>query len=156
MKESLPVSIRVKDKVYDLDYERELKCSEETINDDLKSQAPLFAWHAVMQELAEADLADAKLLLEMTEAALDEKYRVALAKEGKVTETLIGHKVKLDEEYQTAISVFNECRKNVGVLKAIKDAFGHRKDCLISLASNMRAQQDPDIYIKKLEFKNPK
>jgi len=157
MRESLPVSVRINGKIYELDYERELSCSEESINEDLKSQAPLFAWYAVMQELADEAAAEMKLALEITQARLGEKHRAALVAAGvKPTEAMVDAKVKLDEEYQSAVILRNDCDKNAGILRAIKEAFNHRKDCLISLASNMRCQSDPEIFIKKQEFREKK
>jgi hypothetical protein len=45
-----------------------------------------------------------------------------------------------------------EAKKIVGILRAVKEAFQHRKECAIALASNMRVQSDPEIFIKKKEY----
>jgi len=44
-------------------------------------------------------------------------------------------------------------QKAVGILKGLKESFNHRKESVIALASNMRAQRDPDIHINKERFK---
>ena len=40
-------------------------------------------------------------------------------------------------------------KKNMGLLKAIKEAFAQRKDMLIARAANFRAQMDTDLIIKQ-------
>lgn len=133
----------------------ELKMDETTINDDLKNQPSLFAWYAVLEELAEKDFAEAKLAFDLMLAFLDKSFREEATKSNsKLTETQLLNQMRLDTQYLEATTRVNESRKNVGVLRAIKEAFAQRKDMLITLASNMRAQSDPDIYLKKQEAKN--
>jgi hypothetical protein len=151
-KEFFPVELVVGGKTYTIDYQTELKCSEETINDDLKNQPSLFAWYAVLYEVAQAELADMKAVLDLTEAALDERFRKETGGE-KVTETMIKNKIRLDPTYREAQDNVSVARKNAGILGAIKESFYQRKDILISLASNMRVQSDPSIYIKKEQVK---
>jgi energy-converting hydrogenase A subunit M len=153
-KEFFPVELVVGGVTYTIDYRKELKCSEETINDDLKDQPSFFAWYAVLSEVAQAEMAEAKTTLEMAEAVLDERIRKESAGD-KVTETMVKNRIRLDPTFQGAQENFATARKNVGILGAIKESFYHRKDVLISLASNMRVQADPSIYIKKQEFAKP-
>jgi len=77
------------------------------------------AWYAVLEELAEAELQEAKLALDLVEAELDAHYRSTLE---KVTETKISNKIKSSEEYIKAKVAVNEARKKVGILKAIREA----------------------------------
>jgi len=137
-------------KEFDLSYEEQLKCSEETINEDLKNQPSLFAWYAVLQELAEAKESQAKVELEVVDASLDAKFRNEL-KDAKATETIIRNKVILDDLHLEKLNELNQAKKEVGILRAIVAAFSHRKDILISLASNMRVSADPELWIKKKE-----
>jgi len=144
------IRLKINEQEHELPYEEQLQCSEETINEDLQNQPSLFAWYAVLEELAEAELQEAKLALDLVEAELDAHYRSTLE---KVTETKISNKIKSSEEYIKAKVAVNEARKKVGILKAIREAFSHRKDMLIALASNMRAQADPEIFIRKEKVK---
>jgi hypothetical protein len=137
----------------ELDPDSELSISEETINDDLKNQPSLFAFYAVMQENMEADVAEKKLHLDALEAMLDEMYRTEAAKSGtKITETLLANKIHINQEYIDAASLLNKAKHEANVLRAIKEAFQHRKDMLITLASNMRAQFDPAICMNKEKY----
>jgi len=143
------------DEIQELNPDAELKLAEETINDDLKNQPSLYAFYAVMHEAAEAVVADRKLSLETLEAMLDETVRAEAATAGtKVTETMIVNRIRLKEDYLDAVIALNKAKAQSGKLRAIKDAFVHRKDMLVTLASNMRAQADPEIFIKKEQFKN--
>jgi len=154
MKEKLPVKIKLGEKEYDLNYEEELKCSEETINEDLTDQPARFAWHAVLHEMAEEVYSRSKMELEIAEATLDAKYRKeAVAKKEKIMEKQITSKIVLSDIHIALRNAMIEAKKNVGTLKAIKDSFSHRKDILIALASNMRAQADPEIFVNKEKAK---
>lgn len=146
-----PITIVISEsQTVDLDYESELKLSEEEINAHLMNQPSLYVYYAVLEEMAEAAMAEVRLHLELTEAALDEKYRKEITvRGGKITEAMVSGAVRLDSEHIAAVSDYNQARKNVGILSAIKEAFRHRKDCLIALASNMRAQMDTTLSISK-------
>ena len=155
MREKLPQTIKLSDKEYVLDYERELECSEETINVDIMNHASIFAWYCVLSEMAADNLADKKLDLDVLEANLDSDFRKAAIKAGeKPTEKKIAMLVILDNKYIEALLFKNEAQKNLGILRGIKEAFGHRKDMLWQLASNMRAQSSPDVMLKKREIEN--
>ena len=135
-------------------YRKELKIAEETINEDLKNQASLFAFYAVVSELANDELSQAKLKLELVEATLAKTYRDKKLVTGeKVTEKIIQEAVALDKNRIKAVTDLNEAKKSVGVLKAIKESFHHRKESVIALASNMRAQRDVEFYLKKEDYK---
>lgn len=143
------------DQTHELNPDAELKLAEETINDDLKNQPSLFAFYAVMHEAAEAEVAECKLALETVEAMIDEKIRSEFVASGtKATEALISNRVRLDESYQESVIAYNRAKAQSGKLRAIKDAFIHRKDMLVTLASNMRSQADPEIFIRKEQLKS--
>jgi hypothetical protein len=150
MKVFYPIKIRLEGIEYDLNYERELQLEEDTINEDLKNQPSFYAYYAVLSEVAESVYSEKKLQLDLITAQLDEKYRKELSG-AKSTETMIRNKVVLDENYVGAMNEFNEAKRNVGFLEAIKRSFEHRKDCVIAFASNMRAQNDPNIFVNKLK-----
>lgn len=166
--ERLPVKIKIGGKEYDLKYDEEVKIAEETINENLADQPSYFAWYAVLQKMAEdvvtdvkKELAKARLDLEMTEAVLDTQLRKELPKKvDKVTETVIMSHMKVHKDWvevRTAVDdathALNKANNDVGVLRAIKDGFLQRMNSMISLASNMRIQADPEIFIRKEQYK---
>ena len=142
--------VSLEGKEFECDPENELLSSEENINDDLKNQPGWYAWYAVLQEKADHELQESKLMLEIFGAELDAKIR---STHESLTEKKITAMILMDEDYHMARRMVNDSKHKVGVLKAVKESFDHRKDMLITLASNMRKQMDPDIYIKKEEFK---
>jgi len=131
------MKIKIGTEEFDMDYEAQLEISEETINEDLKTQASLFAFYAVLSEHASVDL-------NVYEAQLDTGIRANAEK--KLTEKQVLARLWSD-------ALYIEKTRNVGVLKAVVKAFGQRKETVIALASNMRAQLDPEIYLKKEELK---
>lgn len=148
------LEIVIGDQTHVLDPDTELTLDEEGINEYLKNQPSLYAFYAVMQEAADAQVAEAKLHLETLEATLDDAFRTEAAKSGtKITETLLANRIKVNDDYIASVIALNEAKRQVGQLRAIKDAFVHRKDMLVTLASNMRAQQDPEIFISRQKYK---
>ena len=143
-------NVKIEDRVFECDPETELKLDEVTINDDLKDQPSWYAWYASLQERAEAEYQMAKFALEITEAETDARIRITSEK--KPTEAQLKAMIVLDEDCQKARLAVIEAKKIVGILRAVKEAFQHRKECAIALASNMRAQADPEIFIKKEKY----
>lgn len=150
-KEKLPVKIIIAEKEYGLDYLEELKCSEDTINDDLKNQSAQFAWYSVLSGMQEEEYGQRKLELELIEAELDSHYRKEL---DKVTEAKVAMQIRSDLKYIEARQIVNEAKKNLEILKGITEAFRHRKDMLVTLAANMRVQSDPELYIRREKYKD--
>lgn len=141
------IKIKIGSQEMELDYEQELQMDEATINEDLKNQPSLFAFYAVLAEKAHAELNESKLALEILEADIDARIRGASEK--KPTEKQIQQQILLDNDYQEARMDVIRATKQLGILKGIKDAFNHRKEAVIALASNMRVQADPSIFVGK-------
>jgi len=142
--------VKLADKIELCEPSKELAMAEQMINEDLKEQPSWFAWYAVMQERAEFIYLQAKFALEITEAQAD--ARIRLTSTEKLTEKKIANMVMLDEAYQSARMEVAVWKETLGKIKAVKESFQQRKDCLIALSANMRTQADPSIYIKKEEF----
>jgi len=145
-----PINLREK-------YEKELRLSEELVNEHLKDQASLYAFYVVLSELASSEVDRTKLELELIEASLDEFYRIKLLASGeKITDKKISALIVSNKERVKTIERLLTAKKNTGILKGIVRSFEHRKEAIIALASNMRQQMDVDVYIKKKELKKEK
>jgi len=154
MKEKLPVKVKIEGKEYDTNYEEELKSSESTINENLIEQAPLFAWHAVLSELAKAQVNDRKLDLANLDANLADEYRKKILDTGeKITEKRIFDAVERDDRHITGVVILNAALKTYGQLSAIRAAFDHRKEMISALASNMRKEADTGVSLGKTVIK---
>jgi len=135
-------------------FNEEIKFAKETVDENLRDQPSLFAFYAVMAELAEEIYDIAKLELELLEATLDEFYRKKFVELGeKVTEKKLSMLVISHKERVAAIKNKIVAKKNWGILKVLTKAFEQRKEALIAAASNYRAEIDPDIWIRKKELK---
>jgi len=146
--------IKVGDTEHKVDFQQEVRISEETINEDLKDQPGKYVYFAILQEMAEAEHQEAKLYLELKEAELDSSIREEAQRVGeKITEKRVMTKITLDDSYIEARTDVNLTRTKVGKLKAVKEGLNHRKDMLITLASNMRTQWDHKLWIKESEQK---
>jgi hypothetical protein len=139
------------DKQYDLDMAKDLGIDKASINADLANQPAMFAWYATLSELAKDKVAKAKSHLEVTEAELDQRIRRDwdIDRNGKMTEAGVSASIKLSPIYQKAESQLQEAQKTNGLLNVARQAFDQRKDMLISLAANMRAESDTEITVLK-------
>jgi len=150
MKEKLPVKVKIEGKEYVTNYEEELKSSELTINENLIEQAPLFAWYAVLAELAKSQVNDRKLDLANLDANLGDEYRKKMMNAGeKVIEKKVADLVEKDARHVEAVVILNFALKAHGQLNAITRAFDHRKEMVSALASNMRKEADTGVSLGK-------
>ena len=144
------IELKIGGKTHSIDLEKQLMISEATIDEDLTQQASLFVWYSILHETAEAEYRDAKLALEMTEASLDSEFRKTIP---KLTEKKLASLIVLDDRYLKAKEVHDDRRATAAKARVVKEGFNHRKDMLITLASNMRARHDAEIWIKEREAK---
>jgi len=135
-------------------YQKEIRISKETIDEDLMKQAGLYAFYAVMAELAEEAYDEAKLELELLEATVDEHIRADLLKEGqKVTDKKLEKLVAINKGRIESVKNKIQARKNRGILKALARSFEQRKEAVIALGHSCRQEKDVDIFIKKEEYR---
>lgn len=135
-------------------YQKEIRISKETIDDDLMKQAGLYAFYAVMAELAEEAYDDAKLELELCEAMTDDHIRTRLIKQGeKVTDKKLEKLVAINKNRIESAKNKIQARKNRGILKALARSFEQRNLNVIALGHICRQERDVDIFIKKEEWK---
>lgn len=135
-------------------YQEDICISKETIDEDLMKQASLYAFYAIMAELAEEAYDDAKLELELCEATTDEHIRTELIKKGeKVTDKKLEKLVAVNKHRIESAKNKIQARKNRGILKALARAFEQRNLNVIALGHICRQERDVDIFIKKEELK---
>lgn len=132
------LKIKIFDEEHELNYEEDIKFTEETINEDLTRQPAFYAFYSVLCAKADDEVGDARTCLEILEAQLDAQIRASSTM--KKTEKQIRSETVLNSEWQEAQVRANMARKNLGILRAIKGAFEHRMNSLISLGANMRVQ----------------
>ena len=139
------VNIEIGEEEFTLD-PKDLACAEETINTDLMDQPSLYTWVSVLKEEADAEYQEKKMSLDLVEAELDSKYRTRME---KPTENKIAKAIIRDDDYIESKTEVIQARRAVGILKAWEEGFRQRKEVLIALASNFRAQMDTDLHINR-------
>ena len=155
MKEKIPeIVVKIGDKTYTTNHQKELEIARETIDEDMMKHASLYGWYAVLEEMLEDIVSDKKLNLAVLEAGLYDKHRKLTIKDGgKATDKAIDSKVKQDKEYIDAFFMLSESKKNRGIFHAISKSFEHRRDMLINLGAKFRKEMDGNVLIKKEEKK---
>lgn len=136
---------------YEIDLKKELEIEETSLNTILSKQPGQFAWIGVLHSLSAARVERLKNKLEYHEYSLDLKIRNQSdkgGKGGKLTENKIKAMIKTDSKRMSLVKRLISAKEQTEWLQAARDAFGHRKDCLISLGANRRAEGDVKTSIK--------
>ena len=111
--------------------------------------AELFAWYATAYELASAHESKLKTELGRKYAILDANARQQAKQAGvKMTEKMVENTVITSPAYRALEDDYLEARRDAGLLKAAKDAMIHRRDMLIQMGANYRAEGASDISLR--------
>lgn len=138
------------DETFPNDLTEHLAISNKPINDAFTDHAGLFAWYATAYELASAHESRLKTELGRKYALLDANARQQAKQAGvKMTEKMVENTVITSPAYKTLEDDYLKAKMNAGLLKAAKDAMIHRKDMLVQLGANYRAEGASDISLKE-------
>lgn len=150
----LPEKFEIGSKTYDKDVNEDLRINMGNLNQDFADHAGKFAWYATAYELTESEVAKAKDALERLEAVLDYEVRQELETHGvKVTEAKVKNTLVTRPEYVEQQEKLRKAQLNAGLAKASRDAMIHRKDMLVGLGANYRAEGNADLSLKTQHFK---
>jgi hypothetical protein len=141
----LKIAVKL-DKDYDFDLGKDLDIKTTQINEMLIGQPSMFAWYGVLAALAKSKANKKYSQLKQLQASKYLYYRDQL---GKATEATVDAAIKSDEAYIKLESEYQQSEYEAQVLLIAREAFEQRKDMLISLSSNMRAEMDDDLAILK-------
>ncbi len=127
----------------------DLSIKIENLNEDIARQPGLFAYYHEQLRQAEEAYKHAKLRAEIYEAALDRQVRdQALARSEKITETIVEKRIRAvpgwadhQKEIITAEAAMNQ-------LKGVVEAMRQKKDMLVTVAANARAEMHQGFAIK--------
>lgn len=142
---------------------QDLKIDRTNLSEEYASHSTKYAWYSTAYELALDYEQRCKAKLARVYAQEDVKARANMkAASVRVTEKKVENTVITSVAYVQAENEYFEAKKQTGLLKAARDAMIHRKDCLISLGANLRAEMasDPSLrqeqYIKQYGSNNVK
>lgn len=118
------------------------------IQEAFKEHAELFAWYATAYELASDHESRLKTELGRKYAMLDASARQQAKQAGvKMTEKMVENTVITSPAYRSLEDDYLRAKRDSGLLKAAKDAMVHRRDMLIQLGANYRAEGASDISL---------
>lgn len=134
--------------------DEDLAVNQSVLSEEFAHHAERFAWYSTAYELAANHEARLKEELARAYAHVDARVREDARGSGvKMTEkavenTVITHPIynEVQEEYLTA-------KRNTGLLKSARDAMIHRRDMLIQLGANYRAEGVSDIALREQHYK---
>lgn len=127
------------------------------LNEEFVKQAELYHEASVSYEMASYEENKLKTNLELAYAILDPQIRVALATEGaKTTEKTIESAIKSNAEYMNITVLHQAAKKNAGLWKAACMALQQKKDMLIQLGANYRAEGVSDTYLLQEKIEKAK
>ena len=115
---------------------------------EFMEQANIYAWWATMVELARDKVLRQKALLDQLAAKIDhrERMKAKAANEQagktvvKLTEKMVENTVITDPEFIAAQTLYFECKKQLGMLDAGKQAMDTKRYMLVAIGANMRAE----------------
>ena len=150
----LPTKYSIGNKVYDRDLSTDLYIDKGDINSSIVNHAQQFAWYATAYELCTLHESRAKDALEELEARLDHAIRMeADGANVKMTETKVKNTVLTRSEYKEALEAYRTAQLNAGLAKSARDAMVHRKDMLVTLGANYRAEGNSDVTLRTQQLK---
>jgi hypothetical protein len=146
----LEVNVDIGGITYTASLEEDIEIDGQDLDAEFLTQARKFAWWAMVSELAKDLMNRRKYDLDQLYARLDHKVRMeascppAPAKPIKLTEKMVENSVITSPEYKAAYETYLEIKKYYGMLSAGREAFVQRKEMLISLGANYRAEGNAD------------
>lgn len=142
---------------YESQLEEDLHVDRFDLNTEFEKHSERFAWYATAYELAQAYEGRLKNDLERLYALLDIQARAKMTQNNiRITEKKVENTVITDNTYMKLQDEYQEAKLQTGVLKAARDAMYAKKDALISLGANIRAEMASDPSILKDAYKRMK
>lgn len=141
--------VKVNGKEYAVDPTSDVRINRADLNGDIETHAEKFGFYATAYELAVEQEMLLKAELDRTYARMDIFVRASFESANiKATEKKVENEVILRPEYMEAQKAHREAATQVGLLKAQRDAMLHRRDMLVALAHNYRAEGFSDLSLK--------
>lgn len=144
------LKFRLGDKVITYDLSYEVQIDADKLNQALIEQPSKFAYIATVHAAYKGAAEGAKIKLDIASCKMDGLLRQDAVSNGeKVTEAVIAARIKQSKPYTDALKDWEELAGIERQLSVAVESFRQRKDMLIALASNWRAERDMQISIKQ-------
>jgi hypothetical protein len=127
-----------------------LAIKEDSMNAHLATHPSQYAFVAMLTALSRAKHQRMEADFDLAEAQFMQDVRSKAAENGiKLTEKALENEVIANKRLLQMRRDLISAQEQAEFCSAADQAFRHRKDCLITLAANLRAQSDPTISISK-------
>jgi len=147
----LEVTFEVNGITYSGGLDSDLEIDRDDLNGEFQEQAKKFAWWAALSELAKDKQAGLKHELDKVYARLDHASRsnaAASIPPVKLTEKMVENEVITSPIYEQAMQNYLQAKKEYGLLMAGREAMSQRKEMLISLGANYRAEANDPLIVQ--------
>jgi len=123
---------------------QELRVSAPLINDQLENQAGKYAYYGKLSSEAARRARDAKLQAQVVEAQIFTATREYFTSQGtRTSNDVINALVQQDPRRIQAWQDYNRVQEEADYLDTLRISFFQRKDLLVSIAANLRAEMVP-------------
>lgn len=130
----------------------DLRFSDVDLSNAMMEQAALFAYYAAALSRATRQREEFERVIDLTAAKLDRKVRERLTAEGvKITEALIEKEIRRHSLMAQLNKAMLEAREVENNVKAIVEAFRHRRDMLVQIGATAREERKGELRITARE-----
>lgn len=131
----------------------DLEIRETGLSKAAENQASTFAWYAMLSARCKSELREARLEFDFWQAKEGEDQRDVLSEGGekKVTETQIKKTIMAMQEYKRRQDRIAELEQRADLLSATCEALRQKKDMIVMLGSDRRAELYGEVHIKDRE-----
>ena len=146
----LEKSFTLENHEYHMSFEDDMKIDPMDLTNEFVCQPLKFIWWAQLTEIARDTVNRKKYEMEKFYALADHEAR-SRAEEMKIriTEKVVENQVITNPIYSQMMDEYLGLKKTLGMLLAGKEAMLQRKDMLISLGANYRAEGNAEPYLLK-------
>ena len=148
----LNIKLKLGGKTYQSKLYKELSIGS-NINEDIIKQPGTFAWYAVLMSLAKKFFDEKKSEKKQTYAKLDKFYRGEEGRLDRITDKSVDQAIERDKKYIASCQEVIEAEFNYNLMYSAVESFKQKKDMLVTLASNMRAEYGSNMTILTNETK---
>lgn len=149
-----PTTYMVGDVEYESSLKEDLAIDRSNLSEEFAEHPRAYGWYSTAYEIALDAEQRKKAELERAYAVLDVQARANMEAAGvRPTEAKVKNVVITHPEYVALQDKYFEAKTDAGVIKAARDAMIHRKDCLVSLGANLRAEAASNPEILKDQYK---
>ncbi|QNH71680.1 hypothetical protein V1VFAS_113 [Rhizobium phage V1VFA-S] len=147
---TVSTTYQVRDFVDAAQLKRDLAYSPNNLTDAMMQQASMFSHYGILAADAARQVDVVKMLLENTEAAVQQIIRDELAGAGeKVTESMVAAKVARHTRTISMKKALNEAKRVESICKTAVEAFRHRRDMLVQQGLISREEMKGELTIRE-------